>query len=116
MNAKTFGNIGESVAANYLRSVGYEIIDRNYHSRYGEVDIIAVNAIFVVFVEVKTRKTSAFATAVESVNYRKQAKIRTTAELWLQEHDTNLQPRFDVVEIYINQGREPEVNHIENAF
>ena len=73
----------------------------------------------LVFVEVKLRKSADFATAVEYVDRKKQARIKTAAELWLSENPTALQPRFDVVEVYAPQGletRHPEIIHWEDAF
>ena len=69
--------------------------------------------------EVKLRKTSGFAPARAFVTAEKQRKLRLTAELYLLEHPTDLQPRFDVAEVYAPQGMEtahPEINYIENAF
>ena len=113
------GAWGESVAAEYLKKKHYKIIGVNYHSRFGEIDIIAVNRKFIVFVEVKTRKSADFALAREFVNYTKQNKLRATAEIYLSAFPTKLQPRFDVIEIYAPQGvqtQNPQVTHMEGAF
>jgi len=119
MKQKLVGNWGESLAATFLRAKGYQVVAMGYRSRYGEIDLIATDAAFVAFVEVKTRKGAAFATAREFVDGRKMERIRTTAEFWLLEHPSALQPRFDVIEIYAPQGaetREPEILHLEDAF
>lgn len=113
------GSWGESIAANYLLKKKYRLVAMNYHSRYGEIDLIVSNREYLVFVEVKLRKTDKFASAYEHVDTRKQNKIRTTAEMFLSEYQTDLQPRFDVVEVYAPDGsmtRDPKINHMEDAF
>ena len=113
------GAWGENLAAEYLRKKHYRIVAAGYRSRFGEIDLIAQNRKFLVFVEVKLRKTDNFALAREYVNAAKQNRIRTTAALYLAENPTELQPRFDVIEIYAPQGTEtvrPVINHMEDAF
>ncbi len=113
------GRWGEVLAAEYLRKRRYEIVAVNYRSRFGEIDLIARNKKYLVFVEVKLRKSAQFAEAMEFVDAKKQARIRTTAELYLSEFETNLQPRFDVIEIYAPDGpatERPKLHHLEDAF
>lgn len=113
------GAWGEYQAAEYLRRKGYKILACNYHSRFGEIDIIARKRGVVAFVEVKLRKNAKCAYAREYVGSQKQMRVRTTAELWLAENGMELQPRFDVVEVYAPQGIEtsyPQIVHFENAF
>ena len=113
------GSWGEALAAEYMRKKRYRILDRGYRSRFGEIDLIVANKQFLVFVEVKLRKTDQFAPARECVDFRKQNRLRTTAEIYLSEHPTDLQPRFDVIEIYAPDGVEtqkPVINHLEDAF
>ena len=113
------GAWGESLAAEYLRKKHYRIVAAGYRSRFGEIDLIVENRKFLVFVEVKLRKTDSFALAREYVNGPKQNRIRTTAEIYLSENPTALQPRFDVIEIYAPQGvttAKPVINHLEDAF
>lgn len=113
------GPWGEALAAKALRRGGYRIVERNYRSRFGEIDLIAENGVYLAFVEVKLRKTDYFAQAREFVDLRKQQRIRATAMLWLEAHETALQPRFDVIEIYAPDGtgtKKPEVRHLEDAF
>ena len=118
MGTRELGRFGEERAARYLRLRGYRIMETNYSCRSGEIDLIARRGKYVVFVEVKLRKSAEFAEAREFVTAAKQQRIRTTAALWLSQHETELQPRFDVVEIYAPQGAEGRItiNHIENAF
>ncbi len=113
------GAWGEDRAAKYLKKQGYRILERNFSCRFGEIDLIAANRSYLVFVEVKLRKSDHVARAAEFVDFRKQNRIRTTAELWLSQHETELQPRFDVVEVYAPQGEQtgnPTIIHLEDAF
>lgn len=113
------GAWGEALAAEYLRGKHYQILATGYRCRFGEIDLIARNRKFLVFVEVKLRKSADFAKAMEYVDRRKQDRLRTTAALYLSENPTNLQPRFDVIEIYAPAGTNtprPEIHHMEDAF
>ena len=113
------GAEGEEAAASYLSRLGWNILDRNWRSRQLELDIVAEEKGTLVFVEVKLRKTSDFAQALEHVDVPKQNRIRTTAEMFLSQFETDLQPRFDVIEIYAPQGvqtKDPVINHLEDAF
>ena len=113
------GAWGEALAAEALRKKRYEIVAAGYRSRFGEIDLIARNKKYLVFVEVKLRKTADFARAMEYVDFRKQDKIRITASMYLSQNPTALQPRFDVIEIYAPEGtatRKPEIYHMEDAF
>ena len=114
------GRWGESLAAAYLQKKRYKITAANYRSRFGEIDLIAENRKFLVFVEVKLRKSAAFAQAREFVDHRKQEKLKQTAALFLSQNAENTkQPRFDVIEVYAPDGmntKNPEIKHWENAF
>lgn len=113
------GAWGEALAAEYLRKKHYKIIAAGYRSRFGEIDLITENRQFLVFVEVKLRKSADYALAREYVDKRKQDKIRTTASLYLSKYPTQLPARFDVIEIYAPDGTStarPEINHLEDAF
>ena len=109
------GKSGECAAGEYLKTAGYIIIEINYHCRFGEVDIIAKNDEFLVFAEVKTRKRGAMISGLESVNSHKIRRIMRTAELFLSQHEYELQPRIDVIEMLDENGCLTVVNHIENA-
>ncbi len=118
MDKKLTGRWGEEKAAEYLRKKKYEIIGMNYSCRFGEIDIIARERGYVVFVEVKLRKNACFAQAREFVTAAKQRRLITTAQLWLANNATQAQPRFDVIEIYtgdVSRGN-IKINHIQNAF
>jgi len=113
------GAWGEALAADYLRNKRYKIIACGYACRFGEIDLIAENREYLVFVEVKVRKNAAFAQAREYVNRRKQDRIRMTASIYLSQKQTLKQPRFDVIEIYAPEGirtSRPEIIHMEDAF
>lgn len=113
------GTWGESLAAEYLRKKRYALVAANYRSRFGEIDLIVSNRRYIVFVEVKLRKSDRFASAMEFVDRRKQEKLKATASLWLSENPVEKQPRFDVIEVYAPEGLatlKPEINHWEDAF
>lgn len=113
------GAWGEALAAEYLRKKRYKLVASGYHCRFGEIDLIVENKKYIVFVEVKLRKSGTFAEAMEYVDYRKQDKLRVTASLYLSQNPTPLQPRFDVIEIYAPQGiatENPEIRHMEDVF
>ena len=113
------GKLGENFAAEWLQKNGYSIIGMNYHTRFGEIDIIAKNDEFLAFVEVKTRSVNSIARPMEWVTPAKQKKIIISAESYLQENPTELQPRFDVIEIITaskNEFKVIEIQHYENAF
>lgn len=113
------GAWGEALAAEYLQKKRYKLLAVGYRCRFGEIDLIMSNHKYLVFVEVKLRKNDRFASAMEFVDYHKQNRIRTTAEVYLSQHQTDLQPRFDVVEIYAPQGvdtQKPKIHHLEDAF
>ena len=115
MKAKETGDFGENRAAEYLEDKGYKIVARNYHTRYGEIDIVACNDQTVCFCEVKTRKNTKSGTAGEAVNAAKQKKICLAALEYMQKNGLmNAVVRFDVIEVY-TQGS-VSINHIINAF
>lgn len=119
MAANLDGAWAEALAAEYLRKKKYTLVAANYRCKFGEVDLIVRNRRFLVFVEVKQRKNAAFAQAREYVDRKKRDRIRVTAAVYLENHPTALQPRFDVIEIYAAEGRktpDPEIIHLEGAF
>ena len=116
---KSLGAWGEEQAARYLRRHGWRIAARNFTVRQGEVDLIAEKSGVLAFVEVKLRKDDAFAEAREFVTAAKQRRILTAASLYLAAHESEAQPRFDVIEVYAPAGEKtvfPKITHIENAF
>lgn len=118
-NRRLLGRWGEALAAAYLQKKHYEIVCANYSCRFGEIDIIAENREYIVFVEVKLRKNADFAAAREFVDARKQARLRRTAALYLAAREQEKRTRFDVIEIYAPDGMEtkkPQICHLEDAF
>lgn len=119
MNTKSIGDWGEDWAAKHLQGHGYRIVALRYRTRHGEIDIIAADLEYIIFIEVKTRRDNRFSEAREAVSPRKIEKIKQTAALWLAENETELQPRFDVIELYAPLGEQtanPTIRHWEDAF
>lgn len=112
-STKFSGAYGELIAAEYLKKHRYKILGAGYRSVFGEIDLIARKKNIVAFVEVKLRRNANFSRACEAVTYSKQQKIIKTALQWLANNPCDLQPRFDIIEIYTDSN---EINHIENAF
>nr|WP_202620968.1 YraN family protein [Pseudoflavonifractor sp. 524-17] len=113
------GRWGEEFVARYLESRGFHITASGYRTRYGEIDLIAENDSSLRFVEVKTRSEQSVLSGRESVDLRKQQRLRMTAQLYLAEHPTEKQPQFDVAELWAPQRiktQAPELTYIENAF
>lgn len=110
------GKAGEDFACRILSEKGYRIIERNHHSRYGEIDIIAESDNALAFVEVKARKQNGKTMPREAVDARKQRKIILTAMLYLQSHSAQKPPRFDVFEVWHAENGISKFNHLENAF
>jgi putative endonuclease len=116
---KVTGKIGEDLAAAQLESQGYRIVARNWRCRTGELDIVAEHHQTLVFVEVRSRKTSGrFGSAKESIDYRKQKKVRDTAQVYLYQHRQHQSPvRFDVMSVELNANHVLiRIEHIVSAF
>ena len=118
VDKRRLGRWGEEQATRYLRLRAYTILEMNYACRLGEIDIIARRGRYIVFAEVKLRKDAAFAEAKEFVTRAKQRRIIATAQMYLSENNIELQPRFDVLEVYAPNGMDgrAKVIHTENAF
>jgi putative endonuclease len=112
------GRRGESAAVKFLKAQGYRIISRGKRSGFVEIDIVAVDARTVVFVEVKTRRSLAAGDPAEAVDLERQRRMTRAAVAFLKFHDLlECAARFDVVAIYWPKGsRQPKIEHIENAF
>ena len=115
MNIGTTGAFGEETALEWLVKHGYELVSRNFQTRFGEVDIICRDKRYIVFVEVKTRSAGYIGSGREAVTSSKQVKLIKAAMQYLQSRPTELQPRFDVIEVVLD-GDKVSVEHIENAF
>lgn len=112
------GDIGEELTCEYLISKGYKILDRNFSCKYGELDIVAANNTHIAFVEVKTRHENPIIRPCLAVNKSKQIKIMKVAYLYLRKPKVNLQPRFDIAEVYLKSDTNElhHINYIKNAF
>lgn len=114
MNNIEKGKLGEEIALKYIISKGGKVIERNYRTKIGEVDLIVRLNGELVFVEVKSRSNINYGYPSESVNYKKKRKITNVAKYYIFDNSLeNLSIRFDVIEIYLN---EKKINHIVNAF
>lgn len=119
MSSKQFqiGKRGEDFVCKYLKNKGYFIVCTNYHSIYGEIDIISKNDKYIVFVEVKSRRVSSFYKGIEAVNKSKRVKIIKTAFQYIESNDLNMQPRFDVAEVLLDSNGTPKgLSYYENCF
>lgn len=111
-NKRVLGGVKEEAAAQILRNHGYEILEKNYRCRMGEIDLIAKDRGYLVFVEVKYRRTKGSGYAAEAVTLRKQRTICKVAAIYIKTHFQKIPPcRFDVVGI---DGH--EVTIYQNAF
>ena len=112
----SLGDWGEKIAANYLMKQGYEILDRNYKTKLGELDIVAKEGDIIVFVEVKTRSSRSFGLPQEAVNFKKQNKIMRMALQYLRDRELRGTWRIDVVGIVMDKNRRVEnIDLIRNA-
>lgn len=109
------GKKGEDTAEHYLRQRNYEILERNWLYEKYEIDIIARNEEYIVFVEVKTRSSSQWGNPEEAVSKGKIKRIVEAADFYLREYDIDLPARFDVVAAIWN-GEKFEIEHIDDAF
>ncbi len=122
-STKTTGDLGEAVAADFLKAKGYRVIERNYRFNREEVDLVCFQPYEdytqggeLVFVEVKARRGLGYGRPEEAVTRDKQEAIMRVAEAYL--HETKLEGalvRFDVIAVLLSDG-EPEIEHFENAF
>ena len=110
------GAWGEEQAAQFLRRLGAKILHQNYRAPVGEIDIIARHGKTLLFVEVKTRRSTVCGVPAEAVGATKQRQIIRTAEWFLLKNKlAKLQPRFDVISILAN-GDQVDIEHIADAF
>ena len=111
-----FGRSGEDLAAHFLMKNGYQIVCRNYRTKFGEIDIIAKNGDSIVFIEVKSRRTSTFGHPKYAITAGKQERISKAALYYLKMTGQNhIRARFDVVAIF-ERNQKTDVEIIQNAF
>ncbi len=107
---------GEDVATEFLAANGYTVLDRNVHSAHGEIDIVASKEGSLIFIEVKTRRSHAFAYPEDSVTSRKQAYMLFAAEEYLQVHPESGESwQFDVIAVEGTPGGKAQIEHFENV-
>jgi putative endonuclease len=115
-NRRSLGDKGEDLAVATLKKRGYKVLERNYRTPLGEIDLIARHQKVLVFIEVKTRTSARFGAGQEAVHYGKQARYRRLADYYLkQKRLGEIAVRFDVVGILWQDGK-PQVEVIERAF
>ena len=124
MKTVEIGRIGEHLSAKYLKKKGYKILERNLHESHNEIDLIVSDRSYIVFVEVKTRSVREdfylpYGSPASAVDRSKQLRTIRAAQTYLASCKQNKkQPRFDVVEVYLDKDTHKplKINHIENAF
>ncbi|MBI2999303.1 MAG: YraN family protein [Deltaproteobacteria bacterium] len=110
------GQEGERIAERYLKKEGYRLVERNYRCPVGELDLIALDRRVIVFIEVKTRTDERFGSPLEAVHRLKQQRMIKAALFFLSQHRLHdRESRFDVIGVSFS-GREPVVEHVQNAF
>jgi putative endonuclease len=112
---QNLGSAGEDIAVKYLKDSGYMILKRNWKSGKLEIDIIAENKEFIVFVEVKTRSADYIEDPRTAINRDKQRSMQYAAENYIKWNKVDKESRFDVI-IIVMKDDKPEIDHIENAF
>lgn len=111
---KEKGDLGEKIAVKFLENKRYIILEKNFKTKIGEIDLIIKDKNIIAFVEVKFRKNSTYGYPYEAVDIKKQRKIINVAKLYIKIKKLhNVQFRFDIVEIYKDDKK---INHITNAF
>jgi len=114
---QSLGKKGETLASNFLKENGYTILTRNYRRRSGEIDIIAMEGDYLVFIEVKTRTGTSHGHPLEAITLRKQRQISKVAQCYLAEKNLfDTAARFDVVSIVMSRNNQAQVEIITNAF
>ncbi len=115
---KTFGAIGEDIAESFLIAQKYTILERNYRSKHGEIDIIARHKETIAFIEVKTRSSELFGLPEEAVNFTKQQRISKTARYYISQNQLpEINFRADIISVLTSADSEaPQIKHFTNAF
>lgn len=118
LNTIEKGKIGEAYTVKHLRKKRYKILEKNMRNSYGEIDIIASNKEYIIFVEVKSRSTENEIRPSYAVDLKKQKRIMAAAHGYIKEHSIKKQPRFDVAEVYLDniKSKPYKINYIENAY
>ncbi len=110
----SLGADGEEIACEYLSELGYKILDRNYHSRFGEIDIIATDHNCLVFVEVRSRSNASYGTPLEAITRSKHSKLIKTSQFYISQNKLgDVDYRFDAIEVLFD-GIHHDVNHLKS--
>ena len=114
---RRIGDKGEAIASDFLKDLGYQFLDQNYSTRYGELDLVFLDADMIVFVEVKTRTSDTFGSPESSITEAKLERIQNAALLWLQAHpEVDDDWRIDVVAILLDaNAHAKDVQHFINV-
>ena len=117
MHARSrLGRRGEDAACDLYRRLGFQVVERNYRSGRGELDVVARRGDVLVFCEVKTRRSDEWGTPAEAVDRTKQARLRKLAAAWMAERRPGyVDVRFDVVSVIV-RGDRTDVTHVPDAF
>lgn len=112
----SIGKLAELKACEYMQKKRYTLVDVNYKSRFGEIDLIMQKGKYICFIEVKMRSEKSIASPAEFVDSFKQERMVKTAAIYLQYNPSKLQPRFDVIEVFTENNKIKSIKHLENAF
>src|SRR5690606_10789758 len=110
------GQSGELAAIKYIEDLGYRILARNWRYKHLEVDVIAMDGLVLVFIEVKTRRSSSYGSPAEAVSYYKQQKLDRAANLYISYIKHQGEIRFDIVSIFIDSSNNHQIEYINDAF
>jgi putative endonuclease len=116
VSTRRVGDQGEEAALRYMSRLGYQVVERNYRTRRGEIDLVLSRGSELVFVEVKLRSGTSFGHPLEALSERQKGRVRAAAEEWLAARDTAFDTvRFDVIGI-LGRASDGEILHVEDAF
>lgn len=112
------GKAGEKYTEKYLKKNGFRILENNMRNNFGEIDIIAMNKEYIIFVEVKSRSSEDFSPPSKAVDLKKQKRILSAAHDYLRNNPIKRQPRFDVSEVFLDKEtfKPYKINYIVNAY
>ncbi|MBB5632487.1 putative endonuclease [Cryobacterium mesophilum] len=111
------GRRGEDLAARFLEASGYTVIDRNWRCARGEIDLVARDGNDTVFIEVKTRSSTAFGHPFEAITTQKLARLKRLAMAWTQAHPYRRGPmRIDAIAVIAAAGEQPRIEHLRRVF
>lgn len=115
MNSKEFGKLGEEMAADYLNSQGYFILEKNWFFNKKEIDIICTKNNILVFIEVKSRQDTTPEDPSRAVTKTKKRFLIEAANAYIEKYDTDNEVRFDVITILLDKNGAPQLEHYESA-